>query len=152
MNENVETRQEKIKRLKDILNGRHEKKVVFCMEAIDGQLYSDSQLITVTYRMTFAGEHDFKQWKQSNGIDGIAHIPHTRTNTIVVDLKTEYVPVKGAKPCKNAITFADNDFKPNKAFVEREAILEKLCIEYAKHPPKGFEIIRKPYLDWWNNR
>lgn len=151
MNENIETRQEKIKRLKDIIAGRQETKVFFCLEATDGQLYRDKELVTITYRMTFQGEHAFSQWKQDNGIEGIAHIPDTRTNTIVVDLKTEHEPIEGAKPRKNAISFPDHNMKPNEAFVEREAILAKLCIEYAKHPPKGFEIIRQPYFDWLNH-
>jgi hypothetical protein len=143
MNKKNDTRQDKIQKLKDLLNGRQKAVIMFASRATDGELYADKDLVSIYYSMTFKGKDAFESWKLKNGIDSIAYSPDVLKNTIEVTLNVEYEPLPNAKPCNGqVITFGESEVNFPKAYVEREAIVNRLCNDYKLHPPKGFEIKR----------
>ena len=71
MNKKNDTRQDKIQKLKDLLNGRQKAVMVFASRATDGELYAEKDLVKIYYLMTFQGKDEFERWKLKNGIDSI---------------------------------------------------------------------------------
>ena len=141
MNKKNDTRQDKIQKLKDLLKGRQKAVMVFASRATDGELYAEKDLVKIYYLMTFQGKDEFERWKLKNGIDSIAYSPDVLKNTIEVILNVEYEPLPNAKPCNGqVITFGESEVNFPKAYLDREAILNRLCNDYTLHPPKGFRI------------
>jgi hypothetical protein len=141
MDKKIDTRKDKIQKLKDLLNGRQKAVIMFASRATDGELYANKDIVRIYYFMTFQGNDAFESWKLKNGIDSIAYSPDLLKNTIEVTLNVEYEPLPNAKPCKGqVITFGESEVNFPKAYVEREAILNRLCNDYKLHPPKGFRI------------
>lgn len=143
----METRKDKIERIKDLLQGKSEKKVYFASYATDGKLYREKDLTTIYYKMTFDNKVDFESWKVANDIDYIAYSPDVLKGKVYITLDVEHEPLPNAKPCSgNVITFCDEEIQPAKEFIEREAKLKRLCSQYSMNPPIGFEIERQTGL------
>ncbi len=138
-------RREKIKQLKDIMNGNSGFKTVYVKPANDGNFYKERDIVTVTYQITFNSETAFRQWQLENGLEGTAYSPNYTTGEYTVVLKTDYEPAEGARPRKGKVMKWDEERTLPEAFQKREDTRERLCAEYLKHPPKGFTVTRKPY-------